>query len=137
VPAAHADDVDPADIYISPNKYVDKEITIANVRCISDADEYRCVSTEHGLPVMFSFKGFTTTPMNTYFDENCDTIKKISETPYCFATIVVTPDEITRDELGDHHVRVVVTSEAAAGYLSGKASKMFKGQQPARFKQRL
>ncbi|MDB5507923.1 MAG: hypothetical protein JWL93_392 [Hyphomicrobiales bacterium] len=98
--------VDPADLYISPRKYVGRSLEVRNVACIhADTDDYRCISGGSVFTAIFS-EDVSPSQSKIEMERRCGLIRNISS-PNCRVTIRFVPSEFEEDVVSGANKRVI------------------------------
>ncbi|MBV5347973.1 hypothetical protein [Lamprocystis purpurea] len=104
--------VDSEDMYVAPDKYTNRGVEMRNVQCFhADKDEYRCLATSSGMPLVLMSPEITPSAEKTAIEEKCGEIKKVS-TQQCRKNVHFIPLGNTEDIIGGYQKRVVILTKA-------------------------
>jgi hypothetical protein len=103
--------VDPADVYVAPNKYMDKPIELRNMKCLhADKDEYRCLAPGDNALVVFA-AAVEPAAEKEAIETKCGEIKNILS-PQCAKTIRFTPAENSDDIVSGYRKRTIILTRS-------------------------
>lgn len=104
--------IDPADLYVAPNKYLKRPIELRRMRCLhADKDEYRCIAPGSVIVTIFTAR-LTPSSEQAAVENECGEIRKMTTSPKCLKTIRFVPLKAEEDLVNGYTKRLVVVAAA-------------------------